>query len=626
MYTSDPLADLPDRPALEQLSRALWSRGTLRGAAILVGAGVSRGGAQLLSEDAPAPPLWSDLANDMAHELYGTRSANAPRDPLRLAEEFRAGLGDAALTDFLRRRVRDDAFEPGPIHRELLDLPWADVLTTNYDTLLERATRDARRSYDLVLAESDLAHAAGPRIIKLHGSLQDGAGVVISEEDYRTYPQRRAAFVNTARQVFIENELCLLGFSGDDPNFLQWAGWVRDRLGGRARRIYLVGALDLPPVKRRLLEARGIAPIDLAPAVKNERADQRHAAAISLFLMSLKGARPVEPDDWMPASYRDYATLYNTDHDAWHQNTQNPAKVVEAFRGALAKWRTDRRTCPKWLVCPDGKRLLIRHGTDTVINLPLALDSLSENDRRDALLELAWRHDRGAQPLAPWLVERMDAILTPETLAEADPELVNSLARTLLGAARAAEDKAVLAARATRLGSVVSNGDLSALVAHEQCLFARDRLDFAFVAENLSKVDGDDPVWSLRRAALLYWVGDADEALRVIAAAARELRMRVLRNPDSVALRSRLAWAKALAQAARWEDDSDMLTELGGVDRLALRAYDPWEQLHALDTEIDKELRKRLEARQIEPGFEAGTYRDNRNRHIRQRRGGYPTQ
>ncbi|MBN9070114.1 MAG: SIR2 family protein, partial [Rhizobiales bacterium] len=58
----------------------------------------------------------------------------------------------------------------------------------------------------------------------VRGSLR--ASVVISEDDYRTYPQRRAAFVNTARQVFIENELCLLGFSGDDPNFLQWAGWV----------------------------------------------------------------------------------------------------------------------------------------------------------------------------------------------------------------------------------------------------------------------------------------------------------------------------------------------------------------------------------------------------------------
>ncbi|MBN8915081.1 MAG: SIR2 family protein [Rhizobiales bacterium] len=549
----------------------------------------------------------------MARELYGAQSANAPRDPLRLAEEFRASLGDAALTDFLRRRIRDDTFEPGQIHRDLLDLPWADVLTTNYDTLLERAAQDARRGYDLVRKESDLPHAGGPRIIKLHGSLRDGASVVISEEDYRTYPQRRAAFVNTARQVFIENELCLLGFSGDDPNFLQWAGWVRDRLSTAARRIYLVGALDLPPVKRRLLEARGVAPIDLAPAVESERADRRHAAAISMFLAHLKAARPAEPDDWKPASYAHYPSLRGGDHDAWFRDGRNPEKVVEALRAALVIWRADRQTCPGWLVCPLDVRRSIRSGTTSVNNLSLALDTSPENERRDALLELAWRHDRGGQSLPPWLAERMDAISTSEGLSEADPELVRALARVLLGAARAADDEAALATRAARFASLATPGDLPALVAYERCLFARDRLDFAFVIENASKVEGDDPVWGLRRASLLYWVGETEKAQRTIGAAARELRARILRNPDSIALRSRLAWAKTLADALRWEDEGVVLAELEGLDRMALRNYDPWEQLRALDAEVDEGLRKRLEARQIEPGFEAGTYNDNRN-------------
>lgn len=613
MPSSATLVDLPDHPALEQLSRALWSRGTLRGAAVLVGAGVSRGGARLLSNDASPPPLWSHLAEDMAHELYGTKRADVPRDPLRLAEEFRAGLGDAALTDFLRRRIRDDTFEPGPIHHDLLDLPWADVLTTNYDTLLERAAQDARRGYDLVLTEHDLPHAGGPRIIKLHGSLRDGADLVISEEDYRTYPQRRAAFVNTARQVFIENELCLLGFSGDDPNFLQWAGWVRDQLSGRARRIYLVGALDLPPVKRRLLETRGVAPIDLAPAVAGERADRRHAAAISLFLAHLKAARPTEPDDWKPTSYQNYPSLRIGDPDAWSRDFRNPEKVVEAFRGALAIWRKDRQTGPRWLVCPNDVRRSIRNSTITVDNLVLALDTLPESERRDAVLELAWRYDRGAQPVPPWLAERMDAISTPAALAEADPELVGALARAVLGAARASNDEAVFETRAARFESLAAPSDLPALIAHERCLFARDRLDFAFVAENASKIDGDDPVWGLRRAALLYWMGDGEEALRTIGAAARDLRARVLRDPDSVALRSRLAWAMMLAGAVRWEDDGGLLAELDGLDRLALRDYDPWKELRALDAKVDEELRKRYEAREIEPGFEAGTYRDNRN-------------
>jgi len=608
-----PIIDIPDRPALEQLSRALWSRGAMRGAAVLIGAGVSRGGARLVSNDTPPPPLWSHLADDMARELYGAQSANVPRDPLRLAEEYRVGLGNAALTDFLRRRIRDDAFEPGPIHRNLLDLPWADVLTTNYDTLLERAAKYARRGYDVVLAESDLPHTRGARIIKLHGSLQDGANVVISEEDFRTYPQCHAAFVNTARQVFIENELCLLGFSGDDPNFLQWAGWVRDRLSSRARRIYLVGALNLSSVKRRLLESRGISPIDLASVVGGERPDQRHVAAISLFLTHLNAARPTEPDEWQPMSYGQYPNKRNSGPDDWSREFQDPEKVVHALRTSLVIWQNDRHTCPDWLVHPRDVRLSLRLGADVVTNLPLALDTMAEDERRHALLELAWRHDHGAQPIPPWLAERMDAISTPEVLAEADPELVRSLARGLLGAARGAGDKAALAKRATRFESLSFPNDLPALVAHERCVFARDMLDFQFVAENASKVEGDDPVWGLRRAALLYWVGETEEALRIVGVTVRELRARVMRDPESVALRSRLAWAKIVAKAVRWEDQGALLAELDGLDRLELRDYDPWTQLRGLDAEIDDGLRKRLETRQIEPGFEAGTYSDSGN-------------
>ena len=228
---------------------------------------------------------------------------------MRLAEEYKNYLGQAALDEFIRNYIRDDAWRPGRIHRLLLELPWSDVLTTNWDTLLERTAHSVNsRLYETVQITADLAHARAPRIVKLHGSLGTSDHFIIAEEDYRTYPARFAAFVNLARQLFIENELCLLGFSADDPNFLQWSGWVRGRLGGSARRIYLVGALDLGPAKRKLLEARNVAPIDLAPLVSylDERNDQ-HAAAIRLFLEFLAASEPSPVHDWRLAAQSAYA-------------------------------------------------------------------------------------------------------------------------------------------------------------------------------------------------------------------------------------------------------------------------------------------------------------------------------
>lgn len=90
----------------------------------------------------------------------------------------------------------------------------------------------------------------------------------------------------------LESELCLLGFSGSDPNFLAWSGWVRDTLAQSARRIRLVGVLNLTPAARSLLEARNVTPIDLAPLVKHLHQSQRHEKALELFFGALIEAKP----------------------------------------------------------------------------------------------------------------------------------------------------------------------------------------------------------------------------------------------------------------------------------------------------------------------------------------------
>lgn len=105
------------------------------------------------------------------------------------------------------------------------------MFTTNYDTLLERARASVTlKHYDVVATDEELLYANQPRIVKLHGSFPSPP-FVVTEEDYRRYPSDHAPFVNTVRQSLLENTLCLIGFSGDDPNFLQWIGWLRDHVG-----------------------------------------------------------------------------------------------------------------------------------------------------------------------------------------------------------------------------------------------------------------------------------------------------------------------------------------------------------------------------------------------------------
>ena len=276
----------------------------------MVGSGFSRN-AQKTRFDARDIPLWNDIANELFDQLYpesaggGSNGAGVVTpsvdNVLRLAQEYETAFGRSDLFSLLDRLLRDNEFVPGAAHFRLLRLPWRDIFTTNWDTLLERASRNIlERSYRVVQNVKQLPIVSPPRIIKLHGSLPSQFPLIVTEEDYRTYPTESAPLVNTVQQAMMETVFFLIGFSGDDPNFLNWSGWVRDNLGEAALKIYLAGWLDLSPHRRRMLEARGVVPIDLASHPKASRwpVHRRHQYATDWLLYTLEPSRPYDETTW----------------------------------------------------------------------------------------------------------------------------------------------------------------------------------------------------------------------------------------------------------------------------------------------------------------------------------------
>ena len=113
-----------------------------------------------------------------------------------LAHEIEAAFDRPALDQMLRDEIPDLMHEPSQLHVDLLSLRWSDVLTTNYDTLLERACRFVvSPRYDIVVNPDDLERSRRPRIIKLHGSFPTDRPFIVTDEDYRRYPLDFAPFV-----------------------------------------------------------------------------------------------------------------------------------------------------------------------------------------------------------------------------------------------------------------------------------------------------------------------------------------------------------------------------------------------------------------------------------------------
>lgn len=235
-------------------------------AAVLVGAGFSMN-ADRVDGANKRMPIWNELADSYCKLLgidinnSAIQKDNRYLNPLTLAQQVEEMYGKPYLNDFLRKTMDDDAYQPGKAHKDLVALPWSDIFTTNYDTLLERAYQTGHdRRYKVVYSHGDLLYSSGdPRIVKLHGSFPSYEPFIISEEDYRTYPDVHAPFVNTVQQALLENVFVLIGFSGSDPNFLKWIGWIHDNLGLKnSPRIYMIIFEPEKPIAARMLASKNI--------------------------------------------------------------------------------------------------------------------------------------------------------------------------------------------------------------------------------------------------------------------------------------------------------------------------------------------------------------------------------
>ena len=241
-------------------------------AVALVGAGFSR---NALMNETSCMKDWNMLGLDFYHKLYG--HAPDPEkelflSPIRLASEVEASFGRFELDNLILQSLPDEVVMPSSLHEQLVSLKWRDIFTTNYDTLLEKAYLQTERPYAVVTNKDTLLYSKQPRIVKLHGSFPNIHPFIITDEDFRTYPEKYPEFVNTVRQALIENLFCLIGFSGDDPNFKSWLGWLRDVMGKQIAPVYLITFdKNLHNAKRKMCAAQNIDILNLAdlPNVQN---------------------------------------------------------------------------------------------------------------------------------------------------------------------------------------------------------------------------------------------------------------------------------------------------------------------------------------------------------------------
>jgi NAD-dependent SIR2 family protein deacetylase len=228
-----------------------------RNAVFFCGAGISRG-----VEGERGFPGGQDLAREMAEKLLGrTVTDDEPLDLKQIAQEviWDDNGSRNRLNKYLREVFADPAIKPLRAHKALADLE-CNVITTNYDTLIERAFSNAGKRCSKVVREKDLTQMqdVNVNVIKIHGCIDAWDTIIIAEEDYYRWLTNDSEMKTLVRQWFIQHPIIFIGFSLSDPNLRQLHYDLRLRFGEALKVAYAIFKERSDNYDMRFIEKQGI--------------------------------------------------------------------------------------------------------------------------------------------------------------------------------------------------------------------------------------------------------------------------------------------------------------------------------------------------------------------------------
>lgn len=163
---------------------------------------------------------WKSLLSGIAEDLG--LDIEKETDLVSLAQynynengQNRGVINHALFEEFTKEKDLDEN------HKILAKLPISTFWTTNYDSLIEKALRDARKIVDVKYNNSHLSLTIPHRdavVYKMHGDKSNPNEAILIKDDYEQYYQKHAQFITSLSGDLISKTFLFIGFSFSDPN------------------------------------------------------------------------------------------------------------------------------------------------------------------------------------------------------------------------------------------------------------------------------------------------------------------------------------------------------------------------------------------------------------------------
>lgn len=226
-----------------------------------IGAGVSR-----LSNY----PGWKDLINTFAEKLgletKGENEDYSSSEYLSIPQKYYYSINKDdkkyyELIDSCLGVERDS----NEIHDIILSLKPKNIITTNFDKLIEQTVSKHGLFYNVISSDESLKVGETDRLIlKIHGDLKS-RNIVLKEEDYLNYSEKFKLIENAVKYIFSTNTVVFIGYGVEDYNIKLILNWVKSVQGDNFKNPYFIYLEDnkLNEIDIMYYESRGLNIIDI---------------------------------------------------------------------------------------------------------------------------------------------------------------------------------------------------------------------------------------------------------------------------------------------------------------------------------------------------------------------------
>jgi len=199
--------------------------------AVFIGAGFSKNSGYV---------DWKHLLEGVAKEL--NLDIEKENDLVSLAQYYcnqnqnRSVINNIIFEEFTQEKKLSEN------HKILARLPIFTYWTTNYDSLIENALKEAQRVVDIKYNNKQLSITKPHRdavVYKMHGDKENPDDTIIIKDDYERYYREHIPFITALSGDLISKTFLFIGFSFLDPNIDYILSRIRIEYGeGNHRQHY----------------------------------------------------------------------------------------------------------------------------------------------------------------------------------------------------------------------------------------------------------------------------------------------------------------------------------------------------------------------------------------------------